>query len=110
MDEKDSEKFVRDTAAVSKYSRWLNGWTCYEQEVHRGLEDSVSPERIHHRNELAMDSRAIVIDMSLRIQKRGSTIDDESVACLYKELTRSATIAARILGEADAFAARSAHQ
>lgn len=95
LDEEETFAFLRDP-----YGQELVA-LCQKDEI-RGLEQAVSPQIRNNRARVSGKSRGMVVQMNKIPWYVGRAPDGETMARKYKEMSRSALILARILGEADA--------
>lgn len=103
MSEKETEKLLSAPSAVRRFSTEFLRWCCDDTRECRGIEDWVSECHSRDRSVVARKARSVVVEMSTHLG--GKISDAELVASHYRELSRSAVILARLLGDADRKAA-----
>lgn len=109
LSESQLEAFYRNPVALARHGKSLIEWSCQAEET-RGLEVLISDVHNSGRGEIASESRGMVVETSKLHRKQrngraGGVHELESISRQYKEMSKSATIMARLFGEADAWAA-----
>lgn len=109
LDENQAAAFMMSEKRVTRHCRSLL-WSSSDlaRDSIRGLEEWVVPKQSRfERGEDAKESRAVVLELSKSLKKRGWRFDDDKVADAYREMTRTAAIFARFLAVVDQQAAAS---
>lgn len=102
MQRDEIQDFLNEGIAVSKYVPCMEDW-CQSQGS-RGLEQMVSLEVRRKRSQVGTDSRCVIVQMSRCESRAGGRRDPVRLAQVYIDLTRSATVLARLIAIADSLA------
>lgn len=95
MDEYDTEELLNDSSSLAIHGDAVIEW-CHDEVETRGLEQWISDVHRYGRKDCVDKARSVVVQMSMF---QGQ--DEELVARVYSQLSRSSVLLARIFAEGD---------